>query len=164
MTTPVLHPVTIEPVVLRAFSRNYEPRGAGSYFDQINSWAQRARIPAAKWSIEKTGDQYYAVPEFPDVIGHEYGNCRGQGSTQDAARQAATQHLQFFINSNQTGQVRWKFGRLDSRIGPVHFATPVLYDPPGFLECDEVIGQGSNPQAAREDSARKLFELGYCKI
>jgi hypothetical protein len=38
----------------------------------------------------------------------------------------------------------------------------VVYDPPSFLVRDEVIGQGSTHQAAREDSARKLLELGYC--
>ncbi|CEL58354.1 hypothetical protein RSOLAG1IB_03100 [Rhizoctonia solani AG-1 IB] len=164
MTTPVLHPVTPTESVLRAFSRGYDARGTASYLDQIHCWAQRVRVPAVRWNIEKTGDQYYAIPEFPDVNGREYSHCRGQGPTQDIARQTATQHLQYLISNAHTEQVRWRFGQMVSRAGPVHFATPVVYDPPSFLVRDEVIGQGSTHQAAREDSARKLLELGYCRI
>ncbi|CAE6527692.1 unnamed protein product [Rhizoctonia solani] len=183
MPTFALHPVTpTEPVILRAFSRKYESRGTGSYLDEIHTWAQRARTTPVKWDVvQGTDDKFCAVPEcsiasiarhfrhadllaVPDVHGCEYRTCCGQGATQDLARQVATQHLQHYINGTQVEQVRWKFWQQDSPAGPIHCAVPVVYERPSFLQDDGIIGQGPSHQAAREDSARKLLMLGYCRI
>ncbi|CUA77781.1 hypothetical protein RSOLAG22IIIB_06788 [Rhizoctonia solani] len=80
------------------------------------------------------------------------------------ACQAATQYLQRYTSGIHVEQVRWKFGQLSSPAGLAHYAVPVVYGPPGFLQADEVIGRGPSHQAAREDSAQKLLELGYCRI
>ncbi|CAE6426167.1 unnamed protein product [Rhizoctonia solani] len=166
MTSPLLDPTTpAKPVILRAFVRKYEPRRTGSYLDEIHSWAQRAKVSLVKWNITQGPDtQFYAVPEFPDVHGHEHLVCCGQGATQHQAYQTAARYLQHYMNGIHVEQVRWKFGQLNSPTGPVHCAVPVVYESPGFLQADEVIGQGASHQAAREDSAQKLLELGYCRI
>ncbi|KDN33642.1 hypothetical protein RSAG8_13271, partial [Rhizoctonia solani AG-8 WAC10335] len=103
MTFPLPDPTTpVKPVILRAFSRKYEPDRIGSYLDKIHSWAQRAKVSPVKWHITQGPDtQFYAVPEFPDLHGREYSACCGQGATQDLAHQAATQYLQHYINGTR---------------------------------------------------------------
>ncbi|CAE6451451.1 unnamed protein product [Rhizoctonia solani] len=166
MATPVSYPTTPgEPVMLRAFSRIYELRRTGSYLHEIHSWSQRAKVPPVKWNVvQETDAQFHAIPEFPDVHGHEFSNCCGRGVTQDLARQMATQYLRHFTDSIHVEQVRWKFGQLNTPAGLVHCAVPVVYERPAFLQDREVFGQGSSHQAAREDSAQKLLELGYCRM
>jgi hypothetical protein len=41
-------------------------------------------------------------------------------------------------------------------------APMVVYGPPVLLDDDRTIGYGPTHQEAKENSARKLFQLGYC--
>ncbi|CAE6495874.1 unnamed protein product [Rhizoctonia solani] len=166
MTILTHYPATpAEPVILRAFSRTYQPRGTGFYLDEIHSWAQRAKVSPVEWSITQGPDaQFYAVPEFPDVHGREYSTWCGRGATQGLAYQDAIRYLQRYVHGVHLGHVRWRFGKLNPPTEPVHYAIPVVYEWPSFLQDNEVIGQGSSHHAAKEDSAQKLLELGYCRI
>ncbi|KAG9104692.1 hypothetical protein FRC06_000079 [Ceratobasidium sp. 370] len=141
-----------------------------SYLDEIHIWAQHVQVHPVDWDIQAVSnnprDGFYAFPIFPDCRGSPYSECTGRGYTRDEAREDATQLLsQAHIDSNSP-RVRWRFSESRTvRGGTVHYATPIVHRQNAEVQSDKnVVGYGSSHQRAKEDSARKLLELGYCMV
>ncbi|KAG8691317.1 hypothetical protein FRC08_010202 [Ceratobasidium sp. 394] len=140
-----------------------------SYLDEIHIWAQHVQVHPVDWKIQAVSknprDGFYAFPIFPDYRGNPYSKCTGEGSSRDKAREHATQLLSRDRIDANSPLVRWRFSERNTPRGIIHCATPIIYRQNTIMQNDKnVIGYGSSHQRAKEDSARKLLELGYCRV
>ncbi|KAG8703453.1 hypothetical protein FRC09_004155 [Ceratobasidium sp. 395] len=156
--------------IRKEFSRRYTPNsGVTSYLQEINNWAQFVQVCPVTWTLRYVDNGnpragFYAIPTVINYAGEPYTGYREQGRSHEEAYQRASQLLrQAGIDADDLS-VRWRFSELQSNRGTVHYATPIIYDSNPLWDNWAVIGRGQSQQQAKEESARKLFEHGYCWV
>ncbi|KAG8769469.1 hypothetical protein FRC12_004950 [Ceratobasidium sp. 428] len=182
-------PINKSRTIRREFSRYYTLNSeVTSYLQEINNWAQFAQVYPVSWTCQPVDDRnpragFYAIPKSLFYIysasffltgeflvrivinrqGIPYMGCCGQGRSHEEALQRASQLLfqQARIDANELS-VRWKFSESRSNFGTVHCAIPIVYGLSILSDDWNVIGCGQSHQQAKEDSAHKLFQHGYC--
>ncbi|KAG8743426.1 hypothetical protein FRC10_012091 [Ceratobasidium sp. 414] len=155
-------PINRSRMIRYEFERPYEPNpDCTSYQDEIHTWAQYVQVHPVTWEIQPASnnprDGFYAFP-----ICRPYLDYSGRGSTRDEARGNATWLLSGARIDANSPLVRWRFSESRTTRGIDHYATPIVYGQNTMKNDNTVIGYGSSHQRAREDSACKLLELGYC--
>ncbi|KAG9122213.1 hypothetical protein FRC07_001511 [Ceratobasidium sp. 392] len=164
-------PINGSRMIRYEFSRCYTlSSNVNSYLEEINNWAQFVQVQPVDWKIGPVNEDdpragFYAIPKFPDCKGRAHQECSAWAPSRDEAREHASQLLfqQAQIDANALN-VRWRFSESRTSRGTIQYATPIVYGPNILWNEPSVIGYGVSHRRAKDQSARKLLEHGYCMV